>query len=212
MWGKHFRPEDTRAVALCIHEAELRSHAELVLVIRRSSGNYRDLDYLFGGALAFLLLLVKLFSAWEFDPLSIPLPIAAVFFAGAWASHRLGARRFLARRARKIRQVRAAARAAFFERGVYRTKRQNGVLLYCSVLERHAELIPDRLVRDALGDKRLDELSDALVVAGRSAAGLAEFLRSLGVELGRALPAPPPGAAQENELDDTPELETGEDS
>jgi uncharacterized membrane protein len=205
--------ETVRRLARCIQEIEARTEAEVVLVIRRASGLYRDVDFLAGAALAFAVLLFKLFSPWEFHPLSIPLPLLLAFFAGARLSHsagRYGPRRYLTTAARRAAQVKHAAAGCYRDRGVDRTDSRAGILLYFSALEQRAELLADERARQALGP-RLEKLREELQQACTgertirgSVARLAEFLRTFGVLLGHVLPARAEGS--HHQLDDRPEI------
>ncbi len=202
-----------RALAQCIQEAEARTEAELALVLRRSSGSYRDVDYAVGAALAFGVLLFKLYSAYEFDPLSVPLPLLVAFALGARLSHaagRYGPRRYLTTRRRRELQARHAAAGYFHDHKLGELPAGVAVLLYFSALEQRAELIAGPRAHAAL-EPKLEELRAQLqsaCAAERTVSGsvrrLAEFLRTLGVYLGQQLPCGPDG--HRNALADQPDI------
>jgi uncharacterized membrane protein len=192
---------------------EARTEAEVVLVIRRSSGMYRDVDYLIGALAALALLLFKLFSDIEFSELEIPLPLILAFIVGARLSHvsgRYGPRRYLTTRKRRDTQVRHAASGVFHDKKIDGLASRAGLLLYFSALEQRAELLAGDRVRSALGDRfetlRADlqkACSGERTIAG-SVDRLAGFLRTLGVSLGQALPCGSEG--HKNSIDDTPDV------
>jgi uncharacterized membrane protein len=203
-------------LARCIEEVESRTEAEVVLVVRRASGSYRDVDFAVGAGLAFAVLLFKLFSPWEFDPLSIPLPLIFAFALGARASQALGVygpRRYLTTAQRRERQVHAAAAACFLDKGVDRVPSRAGILLYFSATEQRAELICGEKARAALeaSQPSLGELRARLTQACSSRRTIhgsveqvAGFLRSLGVLLGQVLPCQT--ETRRNVLDNAPDL------
>jgi uncharacterized membrane protein len=206
--------ESIQMLARCVQELEARTEAEVVLVLRRSSGNYRDVDYLAGALLAFAVLLFKLFSPWEFDPLSVPLPILLAFAVGARLSHslgRYGPRRYLTTSRRRSLQVRHAAAGCYRDKNIDRAPSRAGILLYFSALEQRAELLADERARHAIAPKleelraRLQETCSSSRTVSGSIAGLAEFLRSLGLYLGQVLPCDP-AAGPCHALDDTPDV------
>jgi uncharacterized membrane protein len=207
-------------LARCIEEVESRTDAEVALVIRRASGVYRDVDFLFGAVAALLILLYKLFSATEFDPLSIPLPLILGFALAARLSlalGRYGPRRYLTTARRRERQVRDAAAAAYHHKGIDRVPSRAGILLYFSALEQRAELVCGDRARAAIeseasGLERLREQLRTACASQKTVHGsireVAAFLRSLGVLLGRALPCGALGHV--NALDNTPDLDDHE--
>jgi putative membrane protein len=211
--SRHDNPT-LQVLTRCIQEVEARTEAEVVLVIRRASGMYRDIDYLIGALAALAVLLFELFSEYEFDPLAFPVPLILAFIVAArlsQASGRYGPRRYLTSRKRRETQVRHAAAGVYHDKKVDGLSSRSGILLYFSALEQHAELLAGDRARAALGD-RFEELRSALQSAcsgERTVRGsvdrLAEFLRTLGVLLGQVLPCGATG--HKSDIDDTPDLE-----
>ena len=120
-------------IAQSVADLEVATSAEVVLVIRRHSGLYRDLDYLVGFAAALGLLAFFLYSPWDFNPGSFFVPEVLVFVLGAGVSRRWGFLRFMARKKRKLKQVRQASEILFVEKGIGNTTRRKGILLYLSM-------------------------------------------------------------------------------
>jgi uncharacterized membrane protein len=205
----HFAKDDAEVLERCLHELELRSEAEVVLVVRKVSGNYRDIDYLFGGALAFLALCLILFSPWEVDDFSIPLPVLLVFFAGAWFCRATHLRRYLTRKKRREHFVRHAAEACFVEKGLHLTSKRTGILIYLSTLEGRGEILTDRGATDAISPEKLahfQRMLEANVHHRKRGRHLGTFLRSFGVYLGEVLP--PATDGREHEIHSRVELES----
>ena len=84
------------SLAQCVKEIEKDTDAELVIVVRARSGNYRHADYLFGGSIAFAGLLCLLFLPVDFHQYWVPIDVALLFVIGAYlCSRSSGLRRLL---------------------------------------------------------------------------------------------------------------------
>jgi putative membrane protein len=198
-----FVSEARARVAEAIRDVEAQTSAELVVCVRRVSADYRHADYLAGAIAAFAALLLLLFLPQPFLVELMPLDVALAFLAGVLASTRLPAlRRTLARRRRLDEEVRKAARAAFYEMGVSRTRGRTGVLVFASMLEQCIEVVPDVGVDlKALGPS-LVRATDALAASVRGRTDFALFLDGLKA-LGPALaPSLPRAEDDVNELPD----------
>src|ERR1700754_858263 len=78
---KRLDPAVTAAVTNAIHELERCSCAEVVVEVRGRSGSYAHADARFASLLAFVALLVLLFSPWHFGPVWVAIDVAVVWFA-----------------------------------------------------------------------------------------------------------------------------------
>ena len=76
------------SLAQCVKEIEQGTDAELVIVVRGVSGNYRHADYLFGAVIAFVGLLILLFIPIDFPPVLVPIDVAGSFIAAAFLCSR----------------------------------------------------------------------------------------------------------------------------
>src|SRR6266496_728141 len=132
-------------LAECVKEIEKNTDAELVIVVRARSGDYRHADYLFGALVAFAGLLFLLFLPFDFHQYWVPVDVAALFVIGAYLCSRSRTiRRLLTTKKFRSGAVRAGAAAMFYEAGIANTNAEMGVLIYLSLLERRLELIADR--------------------------------------------------------------------
>lgn len=193
------KDEVTRA----IRDLEAKTSAEVVVVVRAVSGHYRHTDGFVGFGLVIVVVCVFLFHPAPFDEHLLPFEVLLAFVLGGFASSNLPPlRRALTSRRLMEESVLCAARAAFVERGVSRTRGRTGLLIYVSVFEQKVELVGDvGLDFDALGDtfaaarRRIEESVE-------KTGGLPAFLVGLG-ELGEALGRSLPRAEDdENELAD----------
>ncbi len=131
-------------VTAAIKEIEAQTSAEVVVAVRKATGSYRDVDYLFGFACAVAALLVLLFHPYPFAIEGMPLDVIAAFVVGALlCGNAPPLRRALVPRARREAVSRDAARAAFVALGIGRTRDRNGILVLVSLFERRVWLVPD---------------------------------------------------------------------
>lgn len=181
-----------KRVTATIKEVEAGTSAEVVVAVRNASGSYRDIDYLFGFAASFGALLVLLFHPFEFATEGMPFEVVAAFaFGSVFCAKARPLRRALAPRTRRERSCRDAARAAFVELGVGRTRERNGILVLVSLFERRVSLVADVGIDPAkLGPEwgaRVAALEGSLA-AGASLDRFVDALRALGPVLGAAMP------------------------
>jgi len=176
-----------------VRAVEERSAAEVVILVRERSGPYLHASLLSGAIAAYLTLWFQLFSPWEYSLLLIQLAPAAVGTAiGMLTSVLPDLQRLLTPRHIREGYVRTKARAAFHDQGIADTRGRTGILVYVSRLEREAEVLADRGVRDAV-DAQAWERAASLIraSAGRrmpDAAALAIAIASLGDLLQPVLP------------------------
>lgn len=187
-----FTDDDYDSITLAVEQAEEKTSAELVVVIRPFSGNYRDVAYLFGAAVTWLVLIFILVSSWEIEPYTIPLEIIPFFLVPALLCMVTPLRRWLTTTRRRQRQVREAARDAYFAEGVGNTRARTGVLIYLSALERRVEVLADAGVTSSVPAAELEAFIQSSKQVWRSPApvkALRARLDALGELLARYLPA-----------------------
>lgn len=136
--------EAKRALTDSVRDVEAVTSAELVVAVRARSGSYLHADLTAGILAGLLTLAVLLFSKWEFGLVWFVLdPLLAGLLAGWISSWAPGLRRAFTGRADRRRHVESAARALFVEKRVHNTRGRTGMLLYISLLEREAVIVPD---------------------------------------------------------------------
>lgn len=133
-----------QALTEAVRDVESRSSAELVVAVRARSGSYLHADLIAGIAVALAGLIGLLFSPWPFELIWFVVdPALAGLLAALLVSRLPAVRRALTFKKVRERQVESAARATFVEKGIHRTSGRTGLLLYISLLEREAVVIPD---------------------------------------------------------------------
>jgi putative membrane protein len=197
-----FDAEGKRLLTDAVRQAELQTSGEFVIVVRPASERYRHVDLAVGLLTALAILCVFLYHPEPFDFTYLPIELAGAFAVGVVASLGLPPlKRALLSRANMTRAVRRAAREAFVDRGVHRTRRRTGVLVCVSVFERHVELVPDVGVDPDSFLGVWNGVRGALEQAVRrgDVKALASGVVALGRGLGTSLPRSPDDA---NELPD----------
>ena len=206
---KRAKFDDASRVALtdCVKQIETTSNAELVLIGRARSGDYRHADYLFGALLAFVGLLFLLFLPFDFHQYWVPIDVVLLFAGGAFISSRSNLlRRTFTTEKFRSEAVRRSAAAMFYEAGIANTSAELGLLVYLSILERRLELIADRGVLKGVNALEWNQLVFELHEAGRTPEpqSLHDGLQKLGCLLAEHLPAT---GENPNELPDDPRFE-----
>jgi putative membrane protein len=202
METEFFDEKAREEVAAAVREVESSTGAEVVVAVRHSAARYRHVDFLVGAAAALAALTLLVFSPRPFAVATIPLDVAVVFALGAFASaHSPTLRRMLSGRKTRAAEIARAARAAFVDLGVSKTRGRTGVLVYVAMLERAVELVPD-VGLEVARTPRFAEAAAALSRALQPAPDLARFvtaLRGLGAPLAEICPR---AADDVNELPD----------
>lgn len=146
--------EDKSALVAAIKAVEARTSAELVICVRRRSGSYLHADLLAGIVAGFAALVCLLYLPVDFGLHTFVIdPIVIGVVVGLLSSRMPPLRRLLTRACVREHNVREAAHATFFAKGIRRTTDAIGVLLYISRLERRAEFVVDDGVTRAVPEQ-----------------------------------------------------------
>ena len=200
---KQFLNESTKqALKQAVQSIESQSSAEVVITVRRSSGDYLHAPALVAacvatGSLAFLLFSPYAFSLWSIliDP---PL-VAAISYYCCLQIPVIG--RWLTRSKTLTQHVQKAGRATFFEKGVRHTRDRIGILVYISLVERRIEVIADSGVEKKVPLSAWQNAIEAIQDSMRQENGalVAQRITHLGPILANILPRM---EDDENELPD----------
>jgi putative membrane protein len=82
-------------------------------------------------------------------------------------------------RSDRERKVHTAAAATFVDRGIAKTRRSTGMLVYLSLLERRIELIADRGILDAVPSLEWNQLVEAIRGRRATQSTLVDVLHAL---------------------------------
>jgi putative membrane protein len=179
-------------LAQAVRDVESHTGAEVVVAVRRQSGDYSAADLRCASLAAALALAALVFLPHPFADAAFLADTTLFFLLALLASRRSVALRRLFSSARaRSDQVHTAARAAFVEQGVGRLRGRNGLLVYASQLERAAVVVPDVGLDTArLGDAWTGAVAglEAALAPSLDLGAFEAALRALGPLLGRILP------------------------
>ncbi len=196
-----FSPEEKERLKASIQEAESKTIGEIVVMVVDRSDHYAEAEILGGvllGSLLSLALSLLFFhsSIWSYVPLSFVLffPFRLLFKkVEALKKHFIGVRR-------KEEAVRLRAERVFFEKGLYKTKKNTGVLFFLSLLERKIWVLADRGIYEKMNQETLNRFASEVsrgIRENRACEALSQAIQGIGALLSSHFPITP---------DDTDEL------
>lgn len=189
---RFFTAEEKEKLKATTQDVESKTIGEIVVMVVDHSDHYIEAEVLGSvllGSLLSLILAVRFFdsSLWFYIPMSF------IFFFPCWflfikveALKRL----FLGTK-RKEEAVRLRAERAFFERGLYRTKKSTGVLFFLSLLERKVWVLADKGIHEKMDEGTLDRFTDEVskgVREGRAYDALSQAIQEIGILLSKHFP------------------------
>lgn len=183
-------PNDAAAALTdAVRELEACSCAEVVVEVRSRSGSYAHADARFAALLAFLALIVLLFSPWSVAPHWVVIDVAIAYLLGFLIARRSDSvRRLMTTERERAAQVRTVASSVFFERGVANTENESGVVIYHGMLERRIEILADRGVLLAVPALEWNTLIAAARAKSADLRALVDIVRALRPLLEQHLP------------------------
>ena len=186
---KQLDPQVTQSITDTIHELERCSCAEVVVEVRGRSGSYAHADARFASLLAFVALLVLLFSPWPFAPFWVAVDVAVAWVAGLLVSRKsIAVRRLMTTERERATQVRLVAASVFHDRGIMHTAGETGVLVYLSILEGRIELLADRGIVEAVPALEWNRIAALAAARHATPATLVDVVRELTPLLERHMP------------------------
>lgn len=189
---KFFTKEELEKIKNTTHEVESNTIGEVAVMVVESSSRYLEAEIIGGVVLSSLLSLVAtlLFfhsSLWLYIPLSFIL-----FFPCSYIFNKLPALKaaFIGA-GRKNNAVKERALRAFYDKGLYRTKQNTGVLFFISMLERKVWVLADKGIYEKITQETLNSFALTVsrgIKAGRSCDALCEAMREAGKLLAKHFP------------------------
>jgi len=188
--SKFLDAEARTAFTRAVETVEQASAAEVVVAVRRRSAPYLHANLVIGAAVAVAGLAAMLFSDHVFALTSTLIdPFVVGGAAGAVVELLPAVKRRLSPRAMRRREVLRAARAAFVERGVHRTRDRSGILVYISWLEREVAVVLDAGIERALpAEVHADAVRSLTDAIGDGGAAVARQLERFAPALAAAMP------------------------
>ncbi|SNB45793.1 TPM domain-containing protein [Geobacter sp. DSM 9736] len=187
-----FTVEEQECIRSTTQKAEARTSGEIATMVVPQSDDYREADYLGAILLSGLLSLVisvavRHVSIWTYVPLVCLGYYPLLLVLRRVPRLKLG---FIGR-VRIATAVRSGAVRAFFEKGLYRTRDETGILIYISLLERKVWILGDRGINSKIPPDFWQHLAGELASGIRKGNGcdtLCRVITACGLELERHFP------------------------
>ena len=198
-----FSEEEKEKIKATTQDVESRTIGEVVVMVVESSDPYVEADILggvlLGSLLSFILTAVFFHSSiWSFVPMSF-----IFFFPSQWFVRKvIPLKALFISRERKADAVRRRAISAFYDHGLYKTRKNTGVLFLISWLERKVWVLADKGIHEKIGQESLNQIATLVsqgVREGRACEALCEAIRKMGEVLSKHFPMTP---GDTNELPD----------
>ncbi|PIV43113.1 MAG: hypothetical protein COY75_01870 [Nitrospirae bacterium CG_4_10_14_0_8_um_filter_41_23] len=192
---KFFTEEGKKRIEETIHDVESRTTGEVAVMVVNGSDQYIEAEAMGGvliGSLLSLIVTISYFhsSIWPYIPLSFlfffpcrfifkKVPILKTTFIGI---------------KRKEDAVRLRAVRAFYEKGLYKTKKNTGVLFFLSLLERKVWVLADKGIYEKIEQETLNKFARIVsegIKDGRACDALCEAIKEAGDLLSRYFPVTP---------------------
>lgn len=198
---KFFTKEERERIKATTRDVESRTIGEVAVMMVDSSDQYIEAEIIGGillGSLLSLIITMLYFhsSIWSYVPLSF-----LFFFPSSFIFKKMPAIKtvFIGAK-RKNRVVRERAVRAFHEKGLYKTKKNTGVLFFLSLLERKVWVLADKGIYEKIKQESLNKFANAVsqgIKDDRACDALCEAIKETGEFLAAHFPVTP---------DDTDEL------
>ncbi|MDD2309291.1 MAG: hypothetical protein PHH91_06880 [Desulfuromonadaceae bacterium] len=196
-----FSESEKQQINILVKKAERETSGEIAVMVVEGSDSYREAEIL--GALmlsAFIAMAAAVslhhVTIWSYIPAVIVFWAPALYLVRGFPRFKLT----LAGRKRLKEAVRERAIRAFFEKGLYRTRGETGILVFISILEHKVWILGDRGINQRIDPQFWQTLAGELagrIRENRAFDGLCTVIEKLGDVLKEHFP---------KDADDTNEL------
>jgi len=198
---KFFTEEERTRIRETTKSVESRTIGEIAVMIMDSSDRYIEAEVI-GGVLAGSLLSLIVSILFFHASLWVYIPLSFLFFFPAWILFKKipAARMMFIGLKKREETVRERAVRAFYEKGLYKTRKNTGVLFFLSLLERKVWVLADRGIYEKIDQETLNRFAKNVsqgIRDGRACDSLCQAIKEAGELLARHFPITP---------DDTDEL------
>lgn len=158
-----FSETEKEKISNLVKSAELETSGEIAVMVVDASDSYREAEFLGALLLSALIALIfavslHLITIWSYIPAVIIFWFPALYCMRRFPHFKLT----LAGRKRLEEAVRERAIRAFFEKNLYRTREETGVLIFISTLEHKVWILGDRGIHERIGPQVWQELMGEL--------------------------------------------------
>lgn len=190
-----FTEEEKKKIEGITRDVETRTIGEVAVMVVDSSGQYIEAEILGGiflGGIISLIITALYFnaSAWSFIPMSFILFFPSRFLFRKFPILKTS---FIGLR-RKEEAVKQRAVRAFYEKGLYKTVNNTGVLFFISILERKVWVLADKGIYEKIEQETLNKFAITVsqgIKEGRACDSLCDAIREAGVLLTKHFPMTP---------------------
>lgn len=196
-----FNESEKQKISSLVNNAERDTSGEIAVMVVDGSDSYREAEILGAVLLSSFIALVVVVSlhhitVWSYIPAVIIFWFPALYFMRFFPSFKLA----LAGKKRQEEAVCERAVRAFYEKRLYRTRAETGILIFISILERKVRILGDRGINDRIDPQLWQEFAGEMagkIKEGHSFDGLCSVIEKLAKVLEKHFP---------KEADDTNEL------
>ena len=196
--------EEMEKIRHAVAQAEEGTFGEIATMVVEESDSYREallLGVLFISGFVALLVSITIqhVTIWSYIPLVLVLMLPCYQILKIFPRLKI----FFVERKRLNEAVRDRAVKAFYEKGLYRTKQETGVLIFISLLEHKVWILGDRVINEKIRPESWQSLAAELAIGirqGKACESLCAIIQSCGEELAKHFPRAP--GAEINELSD----------
>jgi putative membrane protein len=190
-----FSQEEKNIIKTTTQDIESRTNGEIAVMVVDQSDRYLEAEILGGfifGSLFSLVVSVLFFH----DSLFIYIPLSFVlFFPFRWIGATIPRLKlvFIGPRRREV-SVRRRALQAFYEKGLYKTRFQTGILFFISLLERKVWVLADKGIHEKMTQETLDRFAKDVsrgIKEGRAYESLCQAIEGIGKMLAQHFPLTP---------------------
>jgi len=187
-----FNKQEKQKIAATIKNIETRTSGEVAVMVVDASDTYPEASLLAGTILGGLLSLVltDLFfnaSLWFFLPLFLVLAIVTCYFCKFFPI----VKSIFLPAGRREQQVEARAVQAFYEKELYKTRDQTGVLFFISLFEHKVWVLADKGIYEKISQPVLQEYAHTIAAGIKSdsiCAHLCQAITNVGIILAEHFP------------------------
>jgi putative membrane protein len=190
---RFFTEEEKERIKNTTIDVESRTIGEIAVMVVDHSSQYHEAEIVGGvfiGSLVSIILSALYFhsSMWFFVPVAFLL-----FFPSQFLFKKMPVlKHVFVGKKRKEKAVRERALKAFYEKGLYKTKENTGVLFFLSLLERKVWVLADKGIHSKIHQPTLNKFAGMVskgIREGRACDALIEAINEMGELLAKHYPA-----------------------
>ena len=177
---KKFNEDFKTELYQTIEDLENSSQVEVVAIIKRQSGNYRDISLLSGAVILFLAYTYFMFAPTVFEVYSIYFMTIIAFLIGfSIVEFILPVQKLLTGKKRLEKNVELYSRAIFQKAGIRHTQEKIGILFYVSLFEKKVKILADKGAENSIPSEEMQKIKNDFQEIFKSSDLPNEFLSKL---------------------------------